>query len=133
MGADVRSLVQYNHGFACMSTNSKSNTGFPGGSVVGFAVDDDGSPVFVFSGMSSHGQDILKDPRCSLTVADKNFKGAADGRVNLMGTCHRIKEDNDEIDKIRQISCQASWRILGRIRRFLLLSNANHRYSIRRR
>lgn len=101
--ADVRSLVQYNHGFACMSTNSKSNTGFPGGSVVGFAVDDDGSPVFVFSGMSSHTQDILKDPRCSLTVADKNFKGAADGRVNLMGTCHRIKEDNDEIDKIRQI------------------------------
>lgn len=78
--ADVRSLVQYNHGFACMSTNSKSNTGFPGGSVVGFAVDDDGSPVFVFSGMSSHTQDILKDPRCSLTVADKNFKGAADGK-----------------------------------------------------
>jgi putative heme iron utilization protein len=99
--ADVRSLVQYNHGFAVMSTNSKSNPGFPGGSVVGFAVDDDGCPLFVFSGMSSHTQDILKDPRCSLTVADKNFKGASDGRVNLMGNCTRLR-DSEEIDNARQ-------------------------------
>lgn len=99
--ADVRSLVQYNHGFAVMSTNSKSNPGFPGGSVVGFAVDDDGCPLFVFSGMSSHTQDILKDPRCSLTVADKNFKGAADGRVNLMGNVTRIR-DSEDIDKARE-------------------------------
>jgi len=99
--ADVRSLVQYNHGFAVMSTNSKANPGFPGGSVVGFAVDDGGRPLFVFSGMSSHTQDILKDPRCSLTVADKDFKGAADGRVNLVGKCTRI--DADEIDAARKV------------------------------
>lgn len=99
--ADVRSLVQYNHGFAVMSTNSKSNPGFPGGSVVGFAVDHDGCPLFVFSGMSSHTQDILVDSKCSLTVADKNFKGAADGRVNLMGNCNRIK-DPEGIDKARE-------------------------------
>eukprot|EP00913_Durusdinium_trenchii_P019811 g18623.t1 len=37
---EVRSLVQYNHGFAVMSTNSASMPGYPGGSVVGFAVDD---------------------------------------------------------------------------------------------
>jgi len=103
--ADVRSLVQYNHGFAVMSTNSKLNSGFPGGSVVGFSVDDDGRPVFVFSGMSSHTMDILKDPRCSLTIADKNFKGAADGRVNLMGTCNRVKDD-DEINMVKEIYLQ---------------------------
>mmetsp|Transcript_18039 Transcript_18039/g.37203 ORF Transcript_18039/g.37203 Transcript_18039/m.37203 type:complete len:343 (+) Transcript_18039:82-1110(+) len=100
--ADVRSLVQYNHGFAVMSTNSKSNPGFPGGSVVGFAVDDEGCPLFVFSGMSSHTQDILVDPKCSLTVADKNFKGAADGRVNLMGNVNRVK-DPEAIEKAREI------------------------------
>lgn len=82
---DVRSLVQYNHGFAVMSTNSKANPGFPGGSVVGFAPDELGRPVFVFSGMSTHTQDLLADPRCSVTIASKEFKGAADGRVNLMG------------------------------------------------
>lgn len=52
--------------------------------------------------MSSHTQDILADPKCSLTVADKNFKGAADGRVNLMGTCTRIK-DPDDVAKAREI------------------------------
>eukprot|EP00536_Pseudo-nitzschia_multiseries_P008404 jgi/Psemu1/296908/fgenesh1_pm.213_\ len=100
--ADVRSLIQYNHGFAVMSTNSKSNPGFPGGSVVGFTVDDEGRPLFVFSGMSSHTQDILNDPRCSLTVADKNFKGAADGRVNLMGNCERLR-DEDIINEAREL------------------------------
>eukprot|EP00590_Aulacoseira_subarctica_P005690 CAMPEP_0172430378 /NCGR_PEP_ID=MMETSP1064-20121228/54192_1 /TAXON_ID=202472 /ORGANISM="Aulacoseira subarctica , Strain CCAP 1002/5" /LENGTH=341 /DNA_ID=CAMNT_0013176375 /DNA_START=1 /DNA_END=1026 /DNA_ORIENTATION=+ len=87
---DVRTLVQYNHGFAVLSTNSKSNPGFPGGSVVGFAPDEEGRPLFVFSGMSSHTQDLLADPRCSITIASKEFKGAADGRVNIMGQCKLI-------------------------------------------
>lgn len=103
--ADVRSLVQYNHGFAVMSTISKSNPGFPGGSVVGFAPDEEGRPIFVFSGMSSHTQDILANPKCSLTVASKEFKGAADGRVNLMGTCKRVK-DEAEITKMKEIYLQ---------------------------
>ena len=69
--------------------------GYPGGSVVGFAPDEDGRPIFVFSGMSSHTVDILADPKCSVTIADKNFKGAADGRVNLMGTCERLRDEED--------------------------------------
>jgi putative heme iron utilization protein len=89
---DVRTLVQYNHGFAVMSTFSKSDPDYPGGSVVGFAPDERGRPVFVFSGMSAHTQDILANPRCSVTVAAKDFKGAADGRVNLMGRCELIRD-----------------------------------------
>ena len=89
---DIRTLVQYNHGFAVISTHSKANPGYPGGSVVGFAPDDEGRPLFVFSGMSTHTQDLLVDPRCSVTIASKEFKGAADGRVNLMGKCELIKD-----------------------------------------
>lgn len=70
--------------------------------MVGFAPDEEGRPLFVFSGMSSHTQDLLADPRCSLTVAAKEFKGAADGRVNLMGTCKRLR-DEGEIAKAREI------------------------------
>lgn len=73
---DVRSLVEYNHGFAVMSTNSKAYDGFPGGSVVGFAPDEDGRPIFIFSGMSTHTQDLLADSKCSVTIASKEFKGA---------------------------------------------------------
>lgn len=89
---DVRTLVQYNHGFAVMSTLSKSDPDYPGGSVVGFAPDEQGRPLFIFSGMSTHTQDLLANPHCSLTVAAKDFKGAADGRVNLMGRTELIKD-----------------------------------------
>jgi len=96
---DVRTLIQYNHGFAVISTNSKAMDGYPNGSVVAFAPDEDGNPLFVFSGMSSHTQDVLKDPRCSLTVASKQFKGAADGRVNLMGKTTLLSQDEKEAAK----------------------------------
>lgn len=99
---DVRTLVQYNHGYAVMSTNSKSNPGYPGGSVVGFAPDSQGRPLFCFSGMSTHTQDLLVDPKCSLTVAAKEFKGAADGRVNLMGQATLIK-DEDTVKEAKEL------------------------------
>mmetsp|Transcript_17302 Transcript_17302/g.25860 ORF Transcript_17302/g.25860 Transcript_17302/m.25860 type:complete len:358 (+) Transcript_17302:42-1115(+) len=96
---DVRTLIQYNHGFAVISTNSKSMDGYPNGSVVAFAPDEDGNPLFVFSGMSSHTKDVLSDPRCSLTVASKQFKGAADGRVNLIGKTTLIPKEEREAAK----------------------------------
>jgi len=43
--------------------------------------------------MSAHTQDIVADPRCSVTIASKEFKGAADGRVNLMGYCRPVTSD----------------------------------------
>jgi len=98
-GVDIRSLIEYNHGFAVMSTNSQTLDGYPNGSVVGFAPDEFGSPLFIFSSMSSHTQDIVIDPKCSLTVAAKEFKGAADGRVNLMGTCKTVPDDEIEACK----------------------------------
>jgi putative heme iron utilization protein len=93
---DVRTLVQYNHGFAVISTHSKSDPDYPSGSVVGFAPDEQGRPLFIFSGMSTHTQDILSDKHCSLTVAAKGFKGAADGRVNLMGRASLIKDKQEQ-------------------------------------
>lgn len=98
---DVRTLIEYNHGFAVMSTNSKAKDGYPNGSVVGFAPDEDGNPIFIFSGMSSHTQDVLNDPRCSLTIASKQFKGAADGRVNLMGQVKLVPKD--EIEPLKEV------------------------------
>ena len=96
---EIRTLVQYNHGYAVISTNSKAEPGYPSGSVVGFVPDDNGNPLFLFSGMSTHTQDILVDPRASLTVAAKEFKGAADGRVNLMGTTSKLKKEEIEAAK----------------------------------
>lgn len=98
---EIRTLVEYNHGFAVISTNAKGLDGYPGGSVVGFAPDELGRPVFVFSGMSGHTQDLLVDSRASLTVAAKGFKGAADGRVNLVGDVTRVPQS--EVDSLKEL------------------------------
>jgi len=92
---DVRTLVQYNHGYAVLSTHSVSYPEYPSGSVVGFAPDDKGRALFCFSTMSSHTTDIEADPHCSLTVAAKQFKGAADGRVTLTGRAMRLLDEED--------------------------------------
>ena len=99
---DVRTTIEYNHGFAVMSTFSKSDPDYPSGSVVGFAPDEQGRPLFIFSGMSTHTQDLLSNPHCSLTIASKQFKGAADARVNLMGRTELIK-DKEEIEKAKEV------------------------------
>ena len=51
--------------------------------------------------MSSHTQDLLADPRCSVTIASKEFKGAADGRVNLMGKVTLVK--SEERDAMKEV------------------------------
>lgn len=58
---DARSLVGYSSGYAVLSTLSKQLDGYPSGSLVGFATDDKGLPVFCFSAMSSHTQDLMRD------------------------------------------------------------------------
>ena len=94
---DVRTLVAGSHGFAVLSTFSKAEPDYPGGSVVGFAaLPETGEPVCIFSGMSTHTQDILVDPHVSMTIAAKDFKGAADGRVNLMGRMELIKDKKEK-------------------------------------
>jgi hypothetical protein len=44
-------------------------------------------------------QDLIKDGRASLTVAAKSFKGAADGRVNLVGDVARVPKA--EVDALK--------------------------------
>lgn len=98
---EVRTLIDQSIGFGVLSTNSKSNDGYPVGSVVGFQVDEQGLPFFVFSTMSGHTTDVLKDSRTSLTVMAKNFKGAAEGRVTLVGDVKKVF-DKEQIASLRE-------------------------------
>eukprot|EP00621_Florenciella_sp_RCC1693_P009775 CAMPEP_0182533600 /NCGR_PEP_ID=MMETSP1323-20130603/13929_1 /TAXON_ID=236787 /ORGANISM="Florenciella parvula, Strain RCC1693" /LENGTH=233 /DNA_ID=CAMNT_0024743505 /DNA_START=47 /DNA_END=748 /DNA_ORIENTATION=+ len=77
--------------FATLST--LRDDGFPLGSIVGFAVDAEGSPIFCFSGMSAHTKNILKDKRASLCVTETSFQGAADARTTFVGTMKTLSGD----------------------------------------
>jgi len=88
---EVRSLIEYSNGYGVLSTNSKQYGGYPTGSVVSFALDDEGYPFMAFSSMSAHTHDVDKDGKVSLTVMAKDFKGAAEGRVVLIGDIDKLE------------------------------------------
>lgn len=80
--------------FGMLATQGRGELeGFPSGSVVEYAADAQGRPIFAFSTMSPHTADVRKDPRCSLTVLAEPFRGIADGRVNLLGRMAPITDE----------------------------------------
>lgn len=92
---EVRTLIDQSLCFGTLSTNSLQYEGYPTGSIVGFELDDDARPFFSFSEMSAHTKDIKHDSKSSLTILAKDFKGAAEGRVVIIGNirdCFSIAE-----------------------------------------
>jgi putative heme iron utilization protein len=70
-----------------LSTMSRRHAGFPFGSLMPFALDPAGRPVFLISSMAMHTQNLVADPKCSLFFVqpspDGNPLGAA--RATLIG------------------------------------------------
>src|SRR5271163_669075 len=79
---------------ATLSTVSRKHAGFPFGSLMPFALDAAGRPIFLISSMAMHTQNLMGDPRCSLFVAqaatDGDPLGAA--RATLVGDATRVPE-----------------------------------------
>ncbi len=51
-----------------LSTHSHRHEGFPFGSVMPYALDAGGNPLFLISSMAMHTQNLVRDPRASLLV-----------------------------------------------------------------
>jgi heme oxygenase (biliverdin-IX-beta and delta-forming) len=72
---------------ASLSTLSRKRPGFPFGSLMPYALDGAGRPIFLISSMAMHTQNLQADPRASLLVtqteADGDPLGAA--RLTLIG------------------------------------------------
>lgn len=81
---------------ATLSTVSRRHPGFPSGSLMPFALDATGRPIFLISDMAMHTQNLKSDPRCSLfvtqTAADGDPLGAA--RATLVGHAEPVEEDD---------------------------------------
>merc|ERR1719313_1845564 len=93
---DVRTIIEYNNGYGVLSTLSSQDKGFPSGAIVGFAAEEGGSLVFSFSGMSSHTKDVARDGRACMTITSREFEGAADGRVSIVGEMVRVPDEEKE-------------------------------------
>ena len=79
---------------ATLSTLSRKHSGFPFGSLMPFALDSAGRPIFLISNMAMHTQNLKADPRCSLFItqvsADGDPLGAA--RATLVGNAEPVPD-----------------------------------------
>ena len=81
---------------ATLSTLSRKHPGFPFGSLMPFALDAAGRPLFLISNMAMHTQNLKEDPRCSLFIA----QAAADGdplgaaRATLVGRAEPVPAED---------------------------------------
>lgn len=76
-----------------LSTTFRGRETWPYGSLVTYAPDTDGAPIFLFSGLSDHTGNLEKDPKASLlierTLRRKNPQTGP--RITVMGTVKRTK------------------------------------------
>ena len=77
-----------------LCTLAQEPEGYPYGSFVTVALDD-GSPIFLISGLAEHTKNLERDPRASLLVAESGADDPlANGRVTLLGPCTRLEGDD---------------------------------------
>lgn len=98
-GADaVRTLVDASTQ-GTLSTLAIDPAGYPFGSIVSFALDAGGDPLFVISELAEHTRNLTADARASLLVAEAAADGddgddpLARGRVTLIGDARRVADD----------------------------------------
>ncbi len=98
-----------------LSSLSRKHPGFPFGSLMPYALDPAGRPIFLISGMAMHTQNLKADPRCSLFVAQASPDGDPLGaaRATLIGPAEQVEAHD-----------------LGSIREIYLVRHENSRYWV---
>ncbi|QNI30381.1 DUF2470 domain-containing protein [Alloacidobacterium dinghuense] len=85
-----------------LSTISRKYPGFPFGSLMPFALDSAGLPLFLISNMAMHTQNLKAEPRCSLFIGQANADGDPLGaaRATLVGLAEPVP--TSELPSVRE-------------------------------
>src|SRR5947209_19878902 len=86
--------LMYTGRIGSLSTVSRKQPGFPFGSIMPYALDEQGRPIFLISSMAMHTQNLRADPRASLLVSQPDASGDPLGssRVTVLGYVLPIAE-----------------------------------------
>lgn len=78
-----------------LSTMSRRHPGFPFGSLMPYALDDAGRPIFLISSMAMHTQNLQADPHCSLFLAQAGADGDPLGaaRATIVGEARPVPQE----------------------------------------
>nr|XP_043624596.1 uncharacterized protein LOC122596137 [Erigeron canadensis] len=95
----VRNLMEqarFAHLSTVMSRMHQRSEGYPFGSLVDFAPDPMGHPIFSFSQLGIHTRNLLANPRCTLVVQIPGWSGLSNARVTIFGDVYPLAEDEQE-------------------------------------
>lgn len=111
--------------FGALSTQSRKIPGFPSGSLVNYALDLEGRPVFLFSMLAVHTKNLSEDPKASLLVysADAEENPLLSARLTVFGTVEEVPENDREQAEAAYLSAHpdgAQYLQLGDFRFFRL-------------
>ncbi|GMI91971.1 ONEIRIC2 [Hibiscus trionum] len=111
----VRNLMEqarFAHLCTVMSRMHHRREGYPFGSLVDFAPDSMGHPIFSFSPLAIHTRNLLANPRCTLVVQIPGWSGLSNARVTIFGDVYPLPEHQQEwahkqyIAKHQQVASQ---------------------------
>ena len=93
--AERARTLAYLGGTGSLGTLSRRHPGHPFTSVMPYALDADGCPLFLISAMAMHTQNLEADPRASLLITQPGWTGdpLAAARLTLVGQAHRVPAD----------------------------------------
>lgn len=85
-------LVRTECGCMCCAV-LRRRAGYPFGTLVDFASDGGGMPIFCLSPLAIHARNLIEDPRCSLVVQMPGWTGLANARVTIFGDTYQLPAD----------------------------------------
>ncbi|XP_076896118.1 non-canonical heme oxygenase HOZ, chloroplastic-like [Bidens hawaiensis] len=92
---EVKTIL-YHSTHGVLSTFSQKHEGYPSGSMVDFACDDNGFPILAVSNLAIHTKDLLANPKCSLLIA-KDPEDRADLIITLYGDAVSVLENERDV------------------------------------
>lgn len=95
----VRNLMEqarFAHLCTVMSRMHHRRRGYPFGSLIDFAADSFGHPIFSLSPLAIHTRNLLADPRCTLVVQIPGWSGLSNARVTIFGDVYPLPAEKQE-------------------------------------
>ncbi len=84
--------------YGVLSTQAQDIAGYPFGSVVLYALDNEGCPYFFVSRMAQHTKNFLANPRASLTVVDSGTGDVQNAtRITFVGDVEPVRSEVAEL------------------------------------
>jgi len=95
----VRNLVEqvrYAHLCTIMSRMHHRRNGYPFGSMVDYATDPNGFPIFSLSPLAIHTRNLIANPRSSIVVQMPGWTGLSNARVTIFGDVYPLEGEQNQ-------------------------------------